>query len=168
MLQSVLKSKMMEESSGRQRPKEEEMVNKSKLGSMVKSGFINTIHRMKDIKTCEICEGEIRLGLKKNKEVYICDCEHKYCFCESCLHHYVIYKVKNFEDVNCPHEGCPAVMDMNFPFFKNLPTDIQKNYKKIHQFQMVSKDPNSKLCPQENCEGVMRTTTENVMVCDSC
>jgi hypothetical protein len=79
----------------------------------------------------------------------MCDCEHKYSFCESCLHHYVIFKVNNFEEVNCPQEGCPSILDMNSPLFKNLPADIQKKYKKISQFQKVSKDPNTKLCPNE-------------------
>ena len=78
----------------------------------------------------------------------MCDCEHKFNFCESCLHHYVIYKVKNFEEVNCPRDGCPKTLDMNTQFFKNLPADIQRNYKKINQFQMITKDPEAKLCPR--------------------
>lgn len=49
-------------------------MKKSKIGSVVRSGLMSTIHRMKDIATCEICEGEIRLGRKKNKEVYLSDC----------------------------------------------------------------------------------------------
>lgn len=57
---------------------------------------------------------------------------------------------------------------MNTSFFKSLPIDIQKNYKKLHQFYVTSKDPNSQLCPKEDCEGIIRRTTENVMVCDLC
>ena len=72
--------------------------------------------------------------------MYVSDCEHKHSFCESCLHHYVIYNVNNFEEVNCAHEGCPATLDMNGAFYKNLPLDIQKKYRKIHQFQIVSQD----------------------------
>ena len=78
----------------------------------------------------------------------MCECEHKLNFCESCLHHYVIYKVKNFEEVNCPSDGCPRTLDMDTRFFRNLPADIQRNYKKIHQFQVVSQDPETKLCPK--------------------
>ena len=86
----------------------------------------------------------------------MCDCEHKFSFCESCLHHYTIYKIKNYEEVSSPQEGCPATLDIGSPFFKNLPEDIQKNYKKIKQFQLVAKDPNTKLCPSESCEGVIK------------
>jgi hypothetical protein len=57
---------------------------------------------------------------------------------------------------------------MTTNFFKNLPADIQKNYKKIYQFHLVSKDPNVKLCPKENCEGVIRPSGETSMTCDSC
>ena len=89
-------------------------------------------------------------------------------FCESCLHHYAIYKINNFEEVCCPHEGCPKTLDMNTKFFKNLPVNVQKNYRKIYQFQLISKDPNVKLCPKENCEGIMKPSAENVMICDSC
>ena len=78
----------------------------------------------------------------------MCECEHKLNFCESCLHHYVIYKVKNFEEVKCPSDGCPRTLDMDTRFFRNLPADIQRNYKKIHQFQVVSQDPETKLCPK--------------------
>ena len=80
----------------------------------------------------------------------MCDCDHKFGFCQSCLHHY-IYKVKNFEDVPCPHEGCPAFLDVETNFFKGLPVDVQKNYKKIHQFYLTSKDPDIRLCPRESC-----------------
>lgn len=98
----------------------------------------------------------------------MCDCEHKFNFCESCLHHYVIYKVKNFEEVMCPRDGCPASLDMNTNFFKGLPADIQKNYKKVHQFYLTSKDPDLRLCPKENCEGIMRKEGKNVMICNEC
>lgn len=114
----------------------------------MRSGLMSTINKIKDISNCLICDGEIRLGKKKTKDVYMCECEHKYSFCESCLHHYVIYKVNNFEEVNCPHEDCPVMLDPNTPFFKNLPADIQKKYKKIRQFQEAAKDPKAKLCPQ--------------------
>lgn len=60
-------------------------------------------------------------------------------------------------------------MDLEGPFFKALPLDIQKKYKKIHQFQMIAKDPNLKLCPKEKCEGMIHMTQDGeVMVCDGC
>ena len=78
----------------------------------------------------------------------MCDCEHKFNFCESCLHHYVIYKVKTFEEVHCPHEGCPAMLDISSRFFQQLPIDVQKSYKKIVQFYTVAKNPDTKMCPK--------------------
>ena len=57
---------------------------------------------------------------------------------------------------------------MNTNFFKQLPIDIQKAYRKLHLFYETSKDPNLKLCPKENCDGVLRTTMEMVMVCSVC
>jgi hypothetical protein len=98
----------------------------------------------------------------------MCNCEHKFNFCESCLHHYVIYKVKIFEEARCPREDCPALLDMTTDFFKQLPADIQRSYRRMHQFYQTASDPNVKLCPKENCEGLIRTTLENVMVCDQC
>ena len=47
-----------------------------------------------------------------------------------------------------PPGGLSCSARYEHPFFKNLPADIQKNYKKIHQFQSVANDLNSKLCPQ--------------------
>lgn len=100
--------------------------------------------------------------------MYFADCEHRNSFCESCLHHYVIYKVRNFEEVLCPHDGCPVALDTTTNFFRALPSDIQRNYKKILQFQMVSKNPDAKLCPQEKCEGVIKKTSDEVMLCNEC
>ena len=63
-------------------------MGKSRLGSMFKSKFKEVRH----IVNCGICMEEIRVTEKTLK---LCTCEHKN-FCESCLHHYVIYKVNNF------------------------------------------------------------------------
>jgi hypothetical protein len=63
----------------------------------------------------------------------------------------VLYKVNTFEEVLCPHEGCSGKLDPSSGFFKALPLDVQKKYKKIYTFFMVSKDPNLKICPREDC-----------------
>ena len=118
--------------------------------------FRSKVKEIRHVVNCEICETEMKV--KKKKALYVSDCDHKYSFCESCLHHYVIYKVKNFEEVLCPNEDCDKVMDTEASFFKQLPVDIQRNYKKIHQFFITSNDPNLKLCPKEECDGIMRTT----------
>ena len=129
------------------------------MAGMIK-GFMNVVN-------CEICEEEMK---KSDKMLYMCDCEHKFSFCESCLHHYVIYKVKNFEEVTCPRDECDKLLDTSTDFFKQLLADIQKNYRKVHQFFTVANDPNSKLCPREHCEGIIRTipNEEDAMRCDSC
>ena len=71
------------------------------MGSVIRSKIKNAKDKLNNIKSCDICEGEIP---KENiqKQIYLCECEHKKNFCESCLHHYVIFKVNNFEEVLCP------------------------------------------------------------------
>ena len=45
--------------------------------------------------------------MKKNdKQLFMANCEHKFDFCESCLHSYAIYKIRNFEEVRCPNDEC--------------------------------------------------------------
>ena len=68
-------------------------------------------------------------------------------------------------------ENCPDTIEMTSHFFKSLPVDIQKKYKKIYQFQLISKDPNAKLCPKKDCEGVIRSSgvaMEESMTCETC
>jgi hypothetical protein len=69
---------------------EEGGMKESKLGSVIRS----KIKDMRNIINCEICDSEMK---KSDQQLTMCDCEHKFNFCESCLHHYVIYKVKMFE-----------------------------------------------------------------------
>ena len=114
--------------------------------------------------TCGMCEQEITAS---DKGLKLCTCNHNN-FCESCLHHYVIYKVKNFEEVLCPQEDCKSPVDTKGALFKGLPIDIQRNFKKAQNFFETAKDPNSKLCPRPSCEGVIRLTSKQVMVCDEC
>lgn len=162
-LQSVLRSQMKESKT----PRNSQEVSKSKIGQSFRSSVDQAVNYMRDITVCQICEGEIKKVKHKNQRVCMCNCEHRDNFCESCLHHYVIYKVKSFEEVFCPYEGCPALLDMNTHFFHNLPLDIQKNYKKIHQFSLVTQNPELKLCPREDCEGILHPTS-SAMVCEDC
>ena len=85
---------------------------------------------------------------KEDRKLYLTNCEHKENFCESCLHHYAIYKIKTFEEVHCPREDCSALIDTTAEFFKQLPADVQKSYRKLHQFYITANDPNVKLCPK--------------------
>jgi hypothetical protein len=68
-------------------------------------------------------------------------------------------------------ENCPDTIDMTSGFFKSLPVDVQKKYEKIYHFQLITKDPNAKLCPKKGCEGVIRSiggAMEESMTCDTC
>lgn len=55
---------------------------------------------------CDICACEYEETDKKK----IAKCSH--AFCDSCLRHYVDYKISRFEEVSCPSENCPEIMDM--------------------------------------------------------
>lgn len=163
-LQSVLRGQMQDSKSPRS---SQDDPMKSKIGQSFRSSINRAVNYMKDITYCHICEGEMKKHKDKHQRIIMCNCEHKNNFCESCLHHYVIYKVKSFEEVYCPSEGCPALLDTNMAFFHSLPLDIQKNYKKIHQFSLVTQNPDLKLCPREDCEGILHPTSQS-MVCDLC
>ena len=108
---------------------------------------------------CEICEEEMRVS---EDMPMLSKCEHRYKFCESCLHHYAIYKINNFEEVFCPHEGCQALLDTDSKFFNQLPSEVQNRYPKVHRFHIAQKDPNTNLCPHEDCEGLVRQQGEKM------
>ncbi len=76
-------------------------------------------------------------------------CEHFYC--SSCLHQYVIYKIKAFETVECPKEGCHQTLDENSKIYPELPLDVRIKCKKLLQYDMVKEHPNRKMCPEEKC-----------------
>jgi hypothetical protein len=116
-------------------------MKKSKLGSL----FRSKIKEMRNVMTCEICDSEMK---RSEEQPWMCNCEHRLNFCESCLHHYVIYKVKIFEEVRCPREECPALLDTDSLLFKQLPADVQRNYRRMHQFYITANDPTVKLCPK--------------------
>lgn len=82
------------------------------------------------------------------------DCPHKYC--ASCLHQYIIFKISKFESVECPHEGCNKVLDEKSKCYAELPLDARKKYRKLKLYTESLKDPNVKLCPNEDCEGILK------------
>lgn len=69
-------------------------ITKSKVAQTMLSRF----REIRDTSTflCGICEMEY----KEDEKTRIGDCSHYYC--DSCLQHYVIYKVGMFEEVICP------------------------------------------------------------------
>jgi hypothetical protein len=60
---------------------------------------------------------------KEEDRQKISKCAHS--FCDSCLRHYVDYKISRFEEVLCPSEDCPEIMDTEGAFYKSL-TDQHK------------------------------------------
>ena len=63
-----------------------------------------------------------------------------------------------YEEVSCPEEECDHFMSQETDFFKNLSEEIKKQYKKVHNFYVTSNDPSLRLCPKENCEGIVKIT----------
>ena len=101
--------------------------------------------------------------------MHISICQHQHHYCEQCLDEYTIYRINQFQEVVCPNPFCDIPIDTKGQFFKQLPSKIQQRYAKIHQFHLTHKDPNSKLCPAENCEGIIRKDDgSNTMTCDTC
>ena len=79
----------------------------------------------------------------------------------------MIYKVTNFEEVYCPRDGCEATLDTEGEFFHQLPIDIQLKYPKVHRFHLTTKDPTIKLCPRDNCDGLIKKQCSE-MKCTHC
>lgn len=84
----------------------------------------------------------------------MCKCEH--VFCNQCLQGYITYKVKMFEEVFCPSEGCTQTICQDTAFYKALPDEIKTKYSKAHQFYITSNDPTLRLCPKEGCNGFIK------------
>lgn len=80
VLQSTLREKNSEKKSARAEESEKD-IKKSKVGSVILSGIRTAVSKVKDITFCEICEAEIKKPKDKNKEVYMCECEHRDKFC---------------------------------------------------------------------------------------
>ena len=112
---------------------------------------------------CGICECEYDM----KKQAKLAKCYHT--FCDSCLQHYIIYKVGVFGEVFCPQEDCNKILDVDSQFFSHLPPEIQKKYKKIHLFYLTTKDISLRLCPNEKCEdGVLKIMSGTNPKCSKC
>ena len=111
---------------------------------------------------CQICETEVAQAELQSLN----NCNH--LFCSSCLQQYVIYKIKIFEEVECPDESCRLILDEKSQVYLELPLDLRKQYKKIKQYE-ISKQPGKRLCPREECDGVMDISNEELdPVCPDC
>lgn len=68
---------------------------------------------------CDICACQYDESEKKK----ISRCSHS--FCDSCLRHYVDYKISRFEEVVCPAEECPEIIDIEGDFYKSLTDQLK-------------------------------------------
>jgi hypothetical protein len=95
-------------------------------------------------------------------------CDHTYC--TSCLHQYVIYKVGVFESIECPNEECREGLDEQGEMFLELPLDIRQKYKKLQQYNMIMKSGNKRMCPNEDCDGILHIDEHDPInpVCPLC
>ena len=97
----------------------------------------------------------------------MCGCEHTSNFCESCLHHYAIYKIKSFNQVPCPKKGCSSPLNIKSEFFKQLPADIQRTHHLYLKQMKAMKNPHIKLCPKATCKTSL-TAFQNFTGCPTC
>ena len=59
----------------------------------------------------------------------ICFCGHE--FCELCLIEYIEQKLKNFEMIVCPAEGCEGKLDTDCGLMVSLTESEKKKYRQI-------------------------------------
>ena len=130
------------------------------LRSRKNSNVISTLFE------CQICLKEF----KETSNLFITQCEHRLNYCESCLHEYTIYMVSQFQEVPCPDMECGELIDTKGKFFKELPIKIQESYLQLHNFYSTVNDPLCKMCPKQNCNGIIRKTEEIFLhwTCETC
>lgn len=75
----------------------------------------------------------------------VADCEHK--FCKRCLHDYLVYKISVMEEVTCPQEDCPAVMDIRSNCYQDLPEDYKERYGRFLIWKQTISNPALRMCP---------------------
>jgi hypothetical protein len=75
-----------------------------------------------------------------------------------------------FEKIICPEENCSEELKITSTFFKQLPVDMQKRYKKIYLHMLTVSQPHLRLCPNENCEeGILNIKSESKEIkCEIC
>ena len=86
----------------------------------------------------------------------VADCRHRFCF--ECLNSYCIYKINIMEEVTCPKESCKVQLDPEGDVFKRLPQESKDRFKRNSLWKQTVNNPHLRLCPTENCEGVMDTS----------
>ena len=107
------------------------------------------------------------MGRKKKEMQSIGNCGH--FFCEQCLLSYIKYKIERFEHAICPEEDCEEVIDTKESLLKKMPLNQRKKLVKIQNFYKSLKNPSIRMCPRENCEGILDLGTgEEEIKCDTC
>ena len=97
------------------------------------------------------------------------DCVNEECghsFCKKCIHDYVIYKISVLQEITCPQEDCAFSIDAGSRCFQDIPEDYKKKYRKYLLWRQTIDNPNLRLCPAENCEGVIETNVS--YACQAC
>lgn len=100
---------------------------------------------------CQLCESRY----KQDQMGEVADCGHE--FCKRCLHEYVIYKISVMEEVTCPQEDCPAVLDTRANCYMDLPDDYKQRYGRFLLWKQTISNPTLRMCPNEHCNGVIDT-----------
>jgi hypothetical protein len=67
-----------------------------------------------------------------------------------------VFKIYKFEAVECPKEGCSKTLRKSAKSYKQLPPDALQKYKKIKEHESALKDPNVRLCPNSECDGLLK------------
>jgi len=59
-------------------------------------------------------------------------------------------------------------MSQDTVFYKNILPPYKKQYTKVHNFYVTSNDPTLRLCPKENCDGIIKIIEGQARVCGTC
>jgi len=78
-----------------------------------------------------------------------------------------MYKINVMEEVTCPDENCTEVIDTRGVIFRRLPQVYHERFERNARWMMTVKNPNLRLCPTENCEGVLDTSQPRLQ-CPKC
>lgn len=93
------------------------------------------------------------------------NCDH--LFCLECLQKYCVYKINVMEDVTCPEEDCREIMTTENTVYARLPEQSKEKFKRMLLWKQTISNPNLRLCPTENCEGVI-DISHGTFECQKC
>jgi hypothetical protein len=68
-----------------------------------------------------------------------------------------VYKISVNEEVTCPQENCPAVLNTTSPCYSSLPEDYKQRYGRFLLWKQTISNPSLRMCPNEHCKGIIDT-----------